>query len=196
MLFRSYRAVALFAADNNIDTADRPAVAEMLKDLKIRMAFEEGRRQKIFINGAEAGDRIRLNAISKIASDISAYQEVRAFLLDLQREIARENDVVMDGRDIGTVVLPDAQIKIFLTATPKERARRRFEELCLRGQKADYDEILKEVRQRDDNDTNRPIAPLKKADDAILIDTTGNALEQSVDLLIALVRGKLEKQVF
>ena len=125
------------------------------------------------------------------ASAVSAIPQVRAFLFDLQQSLAKQNNVVMDGRDIGTVVLPGAQVKIFLTASPEERARRRYEELRLRGQQVEYGQLLEEVRRRDYNDAHRAAAPLRQAEDAVLVDTTGNSLEKSIDQLTKIVKEKL-----
>ena len=126
------------------------------------------------------------------ASAVSAIPAVREFLLEQQREIARKNNVIMDGRDIGTVVLPHAQVKIFLTASPEERARRRYEELCQKGEQVTYEDVLKDVVQRDHNDTNRAAAPLRQAEDAVLADTTGRSLEESIELIQGLIREKLK----
>ena len=144
--------------------------------------------QRVYLNGRDVSEEIRKHEVSKIASDLSACAEVRAFLLGLQRELAQNGKVIMDGRDIGTVVVPDADIKIFLTADPEDRARRRFDELCLRGQDVAYEDVLRDVTERDRNDTNRAISPLRRADDAVLLDTTGNTFEKSLLLITELIR--------
>ena len=162
-----------------------------LAKIKIELKFLDG-TQHVFLNGEDVSDKIRTPEVSMAASDVSAIPEVRNFLFDLQRDIAHHNHVVMDGRDIGTVVLPGAQIKIFLTASPEERARRRHEELQQKGSTDSYEEVLADVMERDHNDSHRSIAPLKQAEDAILVDTTGNSLQQSIDALEKIVREQLK----
>ncbi len=147
--------------------------------------------QRVFLNGQDVSRRIRENEVSMAASNVSRIPEVRTFLFDLQKEIAKSNNIIMDGRDIGTVVLPGADVKIFLTASPEERAQRRYEELLERGQHVTYDALLQEIKQRDYNDSHREIAPLKQAEDALLVDTTGNELETSIQLLDELITRRL-----
>lgn len=186
-----YRTVGLYAKKNNVDPHDRPAVTALLDSIQIDMNYGEDGLQRMYLNGEDVTTDIRQHEISAYASAVSAIPEVRAFLLDMQRSFARTNNVVMDGRDIGTVVLPDAQIKIFLTANPEDRARRRYEELLQRGQQADYETVLKDLIQRDYNDSHRASAPLRQADNALLLDTTGNTLEESEALLLNTVKEKL-----
>ena len=186
-----YRTVGLYAKKNNVDPHDGPAVTALLDSIKIDMNYGEDGLQRMYLNGEDVTTDIRQHEISAYASAVSAIPEVRAFLLEMQRSFARTNNVVMDGRDIGTVVLPDAQIKIFLTADPEDRARRRYEELLQRGQQADYETVLKDLIQRDYNDSHRASAPLRQAEDALLLDTTGNSLQQSEELLLKTVKERL-----
>ena len=186
-----YRTVGLYAKKNNVDPHDGPAVTGLLDSIQIDMNYGDDGLQRMYLNGEDVTTAIRQHEISAYASAVSAIPEVRAFLLDMQRSFARTNNVVMDGRDIGTVVLPDAQIKIFLTAEPEDRARRRYEELLQRGQQADYETVLKDLIQRDYNDSHRASAPLRQAEDALLLDTTGNTLEQSEELLLNTIKERL-----
>ena len=186
-----YRTVGLYAKKNDVDPQDGPAVTALLDSIQIDMNYGEDGLQHMYLNGDDVTTAIRQHEISAYASAVSAIPEVRTFLLDMQRSFARTNNVVMDGRDIGTVVLPDAQIKIFLTADPEDRARRRYEELLQRGQQTDYDTVLKDLIQRDYNDSHRAAAPLKQAEDALLLDTTGNTLEESKELLLNTVKERL-----
>ena len=186
-----YRTVALAVDRLGIDPGDGEAVARALPALKIRMDHGPAGEQRMFLGEEDVSKAIRENRVSALASKVSALPQVRAFLLDFQRQLARENNVIMDGRDIGTVVLPRAEVKVFLTAAPEARARRRLLELELRGQKADYETILKEIVQRDKQDRERAAAPLKQAEDAVLLDTTQLNLEQSVEALLKIVRARL-----
>lgn len=186
-----YRAIGLYAHRRDALEGSDTRIAELLPGVGVELRFVSG-EQRVILNGEDVSDAIRLPEISMAASRVSAIPDVRAFLFDLQRDMAKENNVVMDGRDIGTVVLPDAQVKIFLTATPEERARRRWLEMKQRGTEVDYDGLLAEVKQRDYNDSHRDISPLKQADDAVLIDTTGLEFEQSVELLMKTVEAKLK----
>lgn len=186
-----YRTVALAVDRLGIDPGDGEAVARALPALKIRMDHGPSGEQRMFLGEEDVSKAIRENRVSALASKVSALPQVRAFLLDFQRQLARENNVIMDGRDIGTVVLPRAEVKVFLTAAPEARARRRLLELELRGQKADYETILKEIVQRDKQDRERAAAPLKQAEDAVLLDTTQLNLEQSVEALLKIVRARL-----
>ena len=174
-----------------IDPGEGEAVARALPALKIRMDHGPSGEQRMFLGEEDVSKAIRENRVSALASKVSALPQVRAFLLDFQRQLARENNVIMDGRDIGTVVLPRAEVKVFLTAAPEARARRRLLELEQRGQQADYETILKEIVQRDKQDRERAAAPLKQAEDAVLLDTTQLNLEQSVEALLKIVRARL-----
>jgi cytidylate kinase len=185
-----YRAIGLFVLENGADPSAPQEVCPLLKRLSVTLGHENG-EQKVFLNGADVGDKIRSPEVSMAASKVSAIPEVRRFLLGLQREIAEKNNVVMDGRDIGTVVLPQAQVKIFLTASPEDRARRRYEEMLQKGQQADYGAVLSDLKQRDYNDEHRAVAPLKPADGAVLVNTTGNTLAQSVSILTEIIKTRL-----
>ena len=186
-----YRTVALRAREAGADPSDPEQVAPLLEDLNLRMDYGGDGVQRMYLSGRDVTEAIRENEISALASQVAALPAVREFLLDFQRKQAREHDVVMDGRDIGTVVLPQAGVKIFLTAAPEARARRRTAELLQRGQDADFDEILREIRQRDEQDENRPVAPLRQAEDAALLDTTNLDLKGSLEALLTLVRERL-----
>lgn len=172
-----YRVIGLYALEN----PDQP-LTEALSKLEIGIRYENG-VQRMTLNGRDVTEDIRRHEVSRAASDASALPEVRAFLLERQRSLAREHDVIMDGRDIGTVVLPNADVKIFLTASPEDRARRRHEELLEKGQELPYETILEDIRKRDYNDSHRAAAPLLLAADAVLVDTTGNTFERSVAVL-------------
>lgn len=182
-----YRAIGLYARRNGAAPGDMERVAALLPGIRLDLRWVEG-IQRVYLNGKDVSDEIRLPEISMAASDVSAMVPVRDFLLELQRDMARKNNVVMDGRDIGTVVLPDAQVKIFLTAAPEERARRRCRELEEKGIPGDYQQVLSELRQRDEQDQKRAAAPLRQAEDAVLADTTGLTLEESLDLVKGIVK--------
>lgn len=186
-----YRTVALRAREAGADPSDSEQVAPLLEDLDLRMDYGGDGVQRMYLSGRDVTETIRENEVSALASQVAALPAVREFLLEFQRKQAREHDVVMDGRDIGTVVLPQAGVKIFLTAAPEARARRRTAELLQRGQDADFDEILREIRQRDEQDENRPVAPLRQAEDAALLDTTNLDLKGSLEALLTLVRERL-----
>lgn len=185
-----YRAVGYAAANAGADPAAAEQVVPLLPGLQVELTYRDG-AQRVLLNGEDVSEEIRTPEMSMHASKVSAIPAVREFLFGLQQRIARENNVVMDGRDIGTVVLPQADVKIFLTASPEDRARRRYEELCFKGMDVRYEEILEDVKQRDYNDSHRAIAPLRQAEDALLLDTTGNSLEDSVRLVLDTIRAKL-----
>ncbi len=184
-----YRSIGLFVLRAGVDSKDREGVKALLSDIHLDIKYENG-VQHMLLNGEDVSSEIRMPKVSIYASDVSAMPEVRAFLLEMQRDIARKNDVIMDGRDIGTVVLPDAQLKIFLTASPEERARRRMDELKAKGLDVSFEEVLRDIRYRDDNDSSRAAAPLRAADDAVIIDTTGNTLSRSIEIICAAISGK------
>lgn len=186
-----YRSVALGAVRRGIDPADRDRLVPVLGELDIRLEYADDGLQHMYLNGEDVSQAIRVHEISQHASTVSAIPQVRAFLLDLQRDLARKNNVIMDGRDIGTVVLPDADVKIFLTASPESRAHRRYLELQQRGQDTDFDTVLRDIIRRDEQDTNRPIAPLRQAEDAVLIDTTNLDLEQSLAAILSAIKEKI-----
>lgn len=185
-----YRSIGLYCLNNNIETTDRTEVERILPDISVQLKYLDG-AQRVILNDNDVSEEIRKPECSMAASNVSAIPAVREFLFELQRKMARENDVIMDGRDIGTVILPDAEVKIFLTASPEERANRRFKELIEKGNNPDYDELLKEINQRDYNDMHRETAPLKQADDAILFDTTTLGKDEVVDELLKIISGKL-----
>ena len=182
-----YRAVALACIKNKVSIGDEDAVKALLPETDIRLVFFNG-EQHILLNDADVSDEIRKENVSMAASRVSAIPDVRAFLLELQRSFAKRDNVIMDGRDIGPVVLPSAQVKIFLTASPEKRARRRVLQLQEKGEQADFDKILFDIVQRDYNDSNRKTAPLKAADDAITLDTSELTLEESVDRIISIIK--------
>ena len=188
-----YRSIGYYVLKKGGDPEKKEDVEAALAGIRLELRHADG-VQRVFLNGEDVSDQIRTPAVSMAASHVSVFPAVRAFLLELQRKMAREHNVIMDGRDIGTVVLPDAELKIFLTATPEDRARRRYEELVEKGEAVTFDEVLKDVIQRDYNDTHRDIAPLRQAEDAVLTDTTGFELPQSVALIRSLVEKKLGKE--
>ena len=182
-----YRAIGLDALRRGADTTDPAQVLPHLEDTNITLRFTtEG--QRIFLRGEDVSEAIRTPEASMAASNVSAMPEVRQFLLELQRRLARENNVIMDGRDIGTVVLPRAEVKIFLTAAPEARAMRRYKELIAKGIDADYDTVLREDKERDYNDSHRAVAPLRQAEDAWLCDTTQLTLEGSIQAVVEYIR--------
>jgi cytidylate kinase len=183
-----YRTVGLAAQQADVGSKDTPAVIALLPGLEIDIAYDESGTQRMLLNGADVSDEIRTPRSSIYASDVSAIPEVRAFLMDMQRSMAEKYSVVMDGRDIGTVVLPNADIKVFLTASAQERARRRFLELQRRGSEATFDEVLRDIEYRDRQDSTRAAAPLKAAEDAVRIDTSDLSFEESVAAVAALIR--------
>ena len=178
-----YRTVALKAYRAGVDPTSAEQVEPLLGAMDIRMDYDDKGEQCMYLDGENVSKAIREHHVSALASSVSAIPAVRAFLLDFQRKQAREHNVVMDGRDIGTVVLPDADVKIFLTASPEARAQRRTLELIEKGQQADFETVLRDIIARDEQDANRPIAPLKQAEDAVLVDTTCLDLEQSLEAL-------------
>ncbi len=184
-----YRAIALYIKENNITDENIPS---SLKNADVSIKFIDG-RQRVFLGDRDVSDIIRTPEISMEASRTSAIPSVREYLFGTQQKIARENNVIMDGRDIGTVVLPDADVKIFLTASAEERAVRRYKELADKPNCPCYEEILSDIIERDKNDMNRPVAPLKQADDAVLVDTTNLTLEQSADKIIKIITEKTKR---
>ena len=181
-----YRAVGLRALEAGVDTRDEAAVGALLPKTDISLRFIDG-EQRVLLCGRDVSDRIRAPRVSMAASDVSALPAVRNFLLALQRDIAAKNDCVMDGRDIGTVILPNADIKIFLTASAEERAARRVRQLAEKGIAADYETTVAEIKLRDENDTTREISPLKPASDACVIDSTNMTFEQVVSFISGMI---------
>ncbi len=181
-----YRTIALCAVRNGIiDNSEE--VVKMLDEIEVRLGFENG-VQCVYLNGEEVSPYIRTPEISMGASKVSAIPKVREYLLDLQRNIAKENNVIMDGRDIGTVVLPNAECKIFLTATPECRAKRRYKELIERGEDVKYEDVLADVNERDYNDSHREIAPLKPSEESVIADTSELTLDESVALIVKIIK--------
>ncbi len=184
-----YRAVALHMLDNGIKVEEQDKVEEALKNIDLLVKYEDG-TQKMYLKGQDVSLRIRENAVSKAASDFSALQPVRLFLVKMQRETASKNDCILDGRDIGTFVLPDADFKFYLTADSAERAKRRAKELAEKGQVVDVKKIQEEIEQRDYNDSHREFAPLKQAEDAVLVDSTNMTIEEVITFVTNIIEGK------
>lgn len=185
-----YRTIGLYIYRKGIDPQDTDGVAAVLPEIKVDLSFVDG-EQRVYLNGEDVSSEIRLHEVSQYASLTSAIPAVRAYLFDMQQALAAENNVIMDGRDIGTVVLPNADVKIFLTARPEVRAQRRYDELIERGQAVGFEQVLADVQRRDDQDMNRPVAPLKPAEDSIILDTSGNTFEQSLELLYNTVKERI-----
>lgn len=185
-----YRTVAYAVLRSGVLPEETEKIDALLPKLKLKLAWKDG-VQHMYLGGADVSGKIRLPEVSSAASKISALPSVRAFLLDTQRNAAKTNCVVMDGRDIGTVVLPDADVKIYLTASAEVRAKRRFLELREQGRDDAYEDVLKDMIERDYRDMHREIAPLKQADDAVLLDTSALSLEESVEAILQIIREKL-----
>ena len=183
-----YRTIGLYMYEADIDPKDEAAVLAALPEIEIQLSHGEDGLQRMTLNDCDVTEAIRLPHISLCASAVSAHPGVREFLLEMQRELARTNNVIMDGRDIGTVVLPQAQVKVFLTASPEARAKRRMKELEQRGTPQPFEEVLRDIQQRDYNDSHRAAAPLKQAEDAVLLDTTELNFAQSEEALLTIVR--------
>ncbi len=185
-----YRTIGLFCLKNNIDVNDEDKVCSVLEQIKIELKYVEG-EQRILLNGTDVSKEIRMNEVSMAASKVSAYKGVRSYLLNAQRDVAKSQSVIMDGRDIGTVVLPDAEIKIFIVGDATVRAKRRHNELLEKGQNISFQEVLEDIITRDHNDTNRAESPLRQADDAILLDTTYKNFEQAYNSVLEIVKSKM-----
>ena len=183
-----YRTIALACQRANIKADNTDEVVAILNKIEVKLAFNEKKEQIVLLNREDVSSLIRTPEISMMASSVSKIPQVREFLLDLQRNMAKTNNVIMDGRDIGTVVLPDAKLKIFLFASPECRAKRRYDELIEKGMDVKYDDILQDVIDRDYADSHRDIAPLKPADDAVKVDTSDESLEESVNRLLAIMK--------
>ncbi len=186
-----YRTVGLRVRRADADPKSAAEVTPLLAGMKIEMKYDENGSQRMLLDGEDVSDAIRTPEMSMYASAVSALPEVRAFLLDMQRSMAREHSVIMDGRDIGTVVLPDADVKIFLTAAAEERARRRYLELQAKGDTSTYEQVLEDMNTRDRNDSQRATAPLKQADDAIVVDTTELSLEESENAVADVIKRRM-----
>ena len=185
-----YRTVGYAVSKREIDPSDTEKIDELLPRLRVKLAWKDG-VQHMYLDGADVSKKIRLPEVSSMASKVSAIPSVRAFLLDTQRNAAKTNNVIMDGRDIGTVVLPDADVKIYLTASAEVRAKRRFLELQEQGRNDTYEEVLKDMIERDYRDMHRAVAPLKQADDAVLLDTSELSLEESIEAILNIIRERL-----
>lgn len=185
-----YRAVAYNAVKNGV-IDDEQGIISMLDDTKVELKYVEG-VQSVYLNGEDVSGFIRTPEISMGASKVSAIPQVREFLLNLQREIAKTNNVIMDGRDIATVVLPDSEVKIFLFASPECRAERRYKELVEKGENVSFDDVLKDVNQRDYQDSHREIAPLKPSEESIMADTSELTLQESIDLIVNTIKERIQ----
>ena len=185
-----YRSIGLYVRRKEADPHDENAVSAFLGEIDLKLKFENG-TQSVYLNGENVGNNIRTPEISMYASAVSALPAVRTFLLDLQKDIAKENNVIMDGRDIGTVILPNAQVKIFLTASDQKRAKRRYEELVAKGENVTYEKVLEELITRDHNDSTRKTAPAIKAQDAVLLDNGDLDLEGTLDAAIEIINSKI-----
>lgn len=183
-----YRTLGLFALRRGAAPGDEAAVMSLLPQVSIRMAYGSDGLQHMYLGEEDVTEAIRRPEVSAAASEISAIPGVRSFLLEMQRDMARKGDVIMDGRDIGTVVLPNADVKIFLTASVEDRAERRYQELLARGNEIGYEKVLSDILERDRRDSERAAAPLRQAEDAILVDTTGNSLEESFQMLLQTIQ--------
>ena len=182
-----YRGIALYMIKKGIDSHDEKSVSEAVASVDVKISYQEG-QQRVILNGEDVSDEIRTEEVSAAASTTSAYGAVRGHLLELQRTLAKENDVIMDGRDIGTTILPDAQVKIYLTASVECRAKRRFNELTAKGESHELSKIEEDIRQRDHQDMTREISPLKKADDAIEVDSSDMSIDEVVDHIKEIVK--------
>ena len=185
-----FRTIGLYALRKGKDPKDNAAVNALLPEISLRMASIEG-EQHIYLNGEDVSKAIRTEEAGMAASAVGANPEVRAFLLEMQRNMAKTQDILMDGRDIGTVVLPNATVKIFLTAAPEARARRRWKEYQEKGVDVSFEDVLADVKQRDYQDTHREAAPLRQADDAVLLDTSELNFEQSLDAMKQIIAAKV-----
>lgn len=185
-----YRSVGVAALKRGFDPGDEKKVEQMLPTIRVTLGFVDG-IQHVYVNDEDVSVQIRLPEASMAASAVSAFPAVRRFLFGLQQDLAASHNCVMDGRDIGTVVLPDAEVKIFLTASPEVRAQRRYRELIEKGNEVNFDALLKEIIQRDYNDSHRAVAPLKKADDAVEIDSSEMSLDEVTEQILAIVHQKI-----
>ena len=185
-----YRAIGLYMLKNSVDGRDEAAVSEAVKNVEVTLSYDDG-VQCVYLNGEDVSKMIRTEEVSALASQTSAYQAVREKLLDLQRTMAKHNDVLMDGRDIGTTILPNADVKIYLTASVETRAKRRYDEYIAKGQTCDLAEIEEDIKTRDHNDMTRKISPLKKADDAIEVDSSNMNIDEVVETIKNICKEKM-----
>ena len=181
-----YRAIALYLLRSGVDTADEAAVSEAVKNADITICYRDG-AQQVILNGEDVSGLIRTEEVGNTASAVSVYPAVRAHLLELQRSLAASRNVIMDGRDIGTVVLPHAQVKIYLTASSMVREKRRYDELTAKGESCNLEKIRQDIEDRDYRDMHRETSPLKQAEDAVLVDTSDMTIEQVIDRIVALI---------
>lgn len=186
-----YRAVGYYIVCNNADPSDPAVVVPLLGSLKVDVKYDGAKKQHVFINGNEVSEQLRTNDVSMAASSASAIPEVRAFLLDLQRNIAEHENIIMDGRDVGTVILPNADIKFFLSASPEKRADRRVKEYEAKGIDISYEKVLEDIIQRDKNDSTRKISPLKQAEDAIPVDNSDMTEDETKEFILKMIKEKL-----
>ena len=184
-----YRTVGYYVRQKDKDPKNAYELGALLPEIHIEIRYEDG-AQHVYLNGEDLGDKIRTPEMSMYASAVSAIPAVRAFLLDTQRDIARKNSVVMDGRDIGTVILPDAEVKVFLFASNEARAKRRYKELLAKGEDVKYEDVLREMIERDNNDRNRDVAPAVPAEDAVMMDNSYMSVEDNVNAVIELIKAK------
>lgn len=189
-----YRTIGLAAFNRGIDTKDSTVVVAILPELDIDLVYNDDGEQRMILNGSDVSEEIRRPEISMCASNVSAIAAVRDYLTDMQRNMAKRYDVIMDGRDIGTVILPNADVKVFLTASAEARADRRYKELIKKGSTVSYDEVLCDMKLRDEQDTKRAAAPLKAAEDAVYLDTSSMSFEESVDAVAKLIVEKTGRQ--
>lgn len=183
-----YRTVGYHMSLMGIGPKDKDGICRCIDDVSIDIRYEDDGIQHMILNGADVTDRIRTPEMSAMASGVAAQPCVRSFLLDMQRDFAKTHNIVMDGRDIGTVVLPDADVKIYLTASAEVRAKRRYDELIAKGEKVRYEDVLEDMKQRDWQDMHREIAPLKQAEDAVVLDTSDLNIEESIAAMIEIIR--------
>ena len=188
-----YRTIGLYVCEKDVDPHNAEAVTALLPEIHIEVRYEDG-VQCVYLNGINHGDRIRTPQMSMYASAVSAIPSVRAFLLETQKDIARKNSVIMDGRDIGTVILPNADLKVFMTASAECRARRRYDELVAKGQTVRLEDVLREMNERDLQDSTREIAPAQAAADAVVLDNSGMTVEESAEAVIALLKARMEEK--
>ncbi|MCI9455841.1 MAG: (d)CMP kinase [Oscillospiraceae bacterium] len=186
-----YRSIGKYVLDQGGDPSRPADTVPALGKITLQLRYNDARQQRVYLNGEDVSDQIRTPAVSMAASQVGSISEVREFLLSLQRDIARQNNVVMDGRDIGTTILPDASLKIFLTASAEARAARRHRELSEKGDPSTFEQVLEDLKKRDYDDSHRAASPLAQAPDAVLVDTTSLSLEESIDELETLARNRL-----
>ena len=184
-----YRAMALYFIQNHIDAADEAAISLACREVTVSIGYEAG-EQQVLLNGENVNGQIRNEAVGNMASSTSVYKDVRKKLVELQQKLAADKDVIMDGRDIGTCVLPNAQVKIYLTASVSTRAQRRYDELCDKGIACDLEAIKKDIKDRDDRDMNRAISPLKQAEDAVLLDSSNLSIDEVVQTIHKIYKEK------